>query len=105
MTNDADDLLPTRWSLLTRLKNWDDQASWQEFFDTYWKLIYGVGQTGLERHAVDELPVGVENPWSVQDRPGSRFVQRVAHANHALAHRRSVQETAARPRTQRRPAR
>lgn len=42
MTHDSDDLLPTRWSLLTRLKNWDDQASWQEFFDTYWKLIYGV---------------------------------------------------------------
>src|SRR5262245_59982267 len=39
---ECDDLLPTRWSLLTRLKNWDDQASWQEFFDTYWKLIYGV---------------------------------------------------------------
>ncbi|MBI2926921.1 MAG: sigma-70 family RNA polymerase sigma factor [Verrucomicrobia bacterium] len=34
--------LPTRWSLLTRLKNWDDQDSWQEFFDTYWRLIYNV---------------------------------------------------------------
>lgn len=42
MTRHADDLLPTHWSLLSRLKNWDDQASWQEFFDTYWKLVYGV---------------------------------------------------------------
>lgn len=37
-----DDLAPTRWSLISRLKNWDDQASWREFFDTYWKLIYSV---------------------------------------------------------------
>jgi len=40
--NCESDLLPTRWSLLSRLKNWDDQTSWQQFFDTYWKLIYGV---------------------------------------------------------------
>ena len=42
MMAETDELLPTRWSLLSRLKNWDDQASWQQFFDTYWKLIYGV---------------------------------------------------------------
>jgi RNA polymerase sigma-70 factor (ECF subfamily) len=24
------------------LKDWGDQASWQDFFDTYWKLIYSV---------------------------------------------------------------
>jgi RNA polymerase sigma factor (sigma-70 family) len=33
---------PTRRSLLSRLRNWDDQQSWQEFFDAYWKLIYHV---------------------------------------------------------------
>jgi RNA polymerase sigma factor (sigma-70 family) len=32
---------PTRASLIGRLKDWDDQAGWQEFFDTYWRLIYG----------------------------------------------------------------
>lgn len=37
---ELDDLMPTRQSLLTRLKNWDDQGSWRQFFDTYWKLIY-----------------------------------------------------------------
>ncbi|HOW65351.1 MAG TPA: sigma-70 family RNA polymerase sigma factor [Candidatus Paceibacterota bacterium] len=37
-----DDLIPTRRSLLDRLKNWEDQESWRDFFDTYWKLIYGV---------------------------------------------------------------
>ena len=33
---------PTRASLLSRLKDRDDHVGWQEFFDTYWKLIYGV---------------------------------------------------------------
>jgi RNA polymerase sigma factor (sigma-70 family) len=35
-------LIPTRYSLLSRLQNWDDQASWKEFFDTYWRLIYSI---------------------------------------------------------------
>src|SRR6185503_15557951 len=34
------DLIPTRRSLITRLKCWDDQESWNTFFETYWKLIY-----------------------------------------------------------------
>ena len=41
MANEGDALIPTRASLLGRLKNSKDQASWQEFFDTYWSLIYG----------------------------------------------------------------
>jgi RNA polymerase sigma-70 factor (ECF subfamily) len=42
------DLLPTRRSLLSRLKNWEDQESWVVFFDTYWRLIYGFAvKTGL----------------------------------------------------------
>src|SRR6266403_103520 len=48
MKNDPDELLPTRWTLIERLKNWDDQESWRQFFDTYWKLIYGVAiKSGL----------------------------------------------------------
>jgi RNA polymerase sigma-70 factor (ECF subfamily) len=42
----ADELIPTRTTLLERLKNWQDNPSWQEFFDTYWKLIYGVAIKG-----------------------------------------------------------
>jgi RNA polymerase sigma factor (sigma-70 family) len=34
------ELIPTRQSLLSRLKNWEDQESWRVFFDTYWRLIY-----------------------------------------------------------------
>ena len=38
---DEDELIPTRGSLLSRLKDWQDETSWKVFFDTYWKLIYG----------------------------------------------------------------
>jgi len=41
MPEARDDWLPTRTSLLRRLKQWEDQESWRDFFDTYWKLIYG----------------------------------------------------------------
>lgn len=37
-----DELIPTRHSLLRRMKDLSDQASWEDFFHTYWKLIYGV---------------------------------------------------------------
>jgi RNA polymerase sigma-70 factor (ECF subfamily) len=39
-----DELIPTRASLIHRLKNWQDDSSWQEFFRVYWKLIYGVAR-------------------------------------------------------------
>ncbi|HYV31109.1 MAG TPA: sigma-70 family RNA polymerase sigma factor [Candidatus Binatia bacterium] len=40
----GEDFIPTRESLLSRLKDWRDDASWQDFFDTYWRLIYGVAR-------------------------------------------------------------
>jgi len=40
MSDNRREYLPTRKSLLSRLKNWDDQSGWKEFFDTYWRLIY-----------------------------------------------------------------
>jgi RNA polymerase sigma-70 factor (ECF subfamily) len=44
----ADDPIPTRYSLLSRLQNWDDWESWKDFFDTYWRLIYSVAiRSGL----------------------------------------------------------
>jgi RNA polymerase sigma factor (sigma-70 family) len=36
------EFIPTRRTLLSRLKNLDDNESWRTFFNTYWKLIYGV---------------------------------------------------------------
>lgn len=44
MANHSEELIPTKASLLGRLKNPEDQSSWQEFFDTYSKLIYGVAR-------------------------------------------------------------
>jgi RNA polymerase sigma factor (sigma-70 family) len=32
----------TRKSLIARLDNWEDQRSWDEFYQTYWRLIYSV---------------------------------------------------------------
>ncbi len=32
----------TRKSLIERLDNWEDQKTWDEFYQTYWRLIYSV---------------------------------------------------------------
>jgi len=40
----TDSVLPTRQSLLSRLRDWQDQDGWREFFDTYWRLIYNVAR-------------------------------------------------------------
>src|SRR5947207_15379471 len=37
---EREEFIPTRQSFLSRLKSWDDQESWRQFFNTYWKLIY-----------------------------------------------------------------
>src|SRR5215831_6477349 len=37
-----EDMIPTRYSLLSRLQDRDDQESWKDFFDTYWQLIYAL---------------------------------------------------------------
>jgi RNA polymerase sigma-70 factor (ECF subfamily) len=48
MKTDLTDSIPTRATLLKRLKCWNDDASWQEFFDLYWRLIYSVAlKSGL----------------------------------------------------------
>src|ERR1051325_11906744 len=35
-----DDTLPTRKTLVKRLKNLEDDQSWRDFFEKYWRLIY-----------------------------------------------------------------
>ncbi len=40
----TDSFLPTRQSLLSRLRDWQDESSWREFFETYWRLIYNVAR-------------------------------------------------------------
>jgi RNA polymerase sigma factor (sigma-70 family) len=54
MKNSA--LIATRRSLVDRLANWDDQRRWQEFFDTYWKLIYSAARkSGLADAEAQEV--------------------------------------------------
>lgn len=51
-----EELLPTRRSLLDRLRDWEDQASWREFFDTYWKFIYSVAiKSGLTDQEAEDV--------------------------------------------------
>jgi RNA polymerase sigma factor (sigma-70 family) len=64
MDRTTEEMLPTRQSLLGRLKDWEDQAGWQDFFNTYWKLIYSVARkAGLHEPAaqdvVQETMIGV----------------------------------------------
>ncbi len=62
--DNPDELIPTRRSLLERLRDLDDQPSWREFFDTYWKLLYGAAiRAGLSdqeaEDVVQETVIGV----------------------------------------------
>ncbi len=52
----AEELIPTRRTLLSRLKQWDDQKSWQDFFDIYWKLIYSTAlRSGLNEAEAQDV--------------------------------------------------
>lgn len=64
MSTDSKQSIYTRQSLLARLKRWDDSASWNDFFETYWRLIYSVarkaGLTDSEaQDAVQETIISV----------------------------------------------
>ena len=41
---DDEDSLPTRRSLVSRLRDLGDSDSWRVFFDTYWRLLYNVAR-------------------------------------------------------------
>lgn len=81
MVEKPDSFIPTRRSLLTRLKNWSDEASWRRFFDVYGKLIYttavkaGLTQDEAEE-ALQETIITVakkfkEQKYRYDPRPGS----------------------------------
>jgi RNA polymerase sigma factor (sigma-70 family) len=64
MNSQTNDFLPTRQSLLGRLKDWENREGWQDFFNTYWKLIYSVAlKAGLSdaeaQDIVQETMIGV----------------------------------------------
>jgi RNA polymerase sigma factor (sigma-70 family) len=58
------DSLATRASLLGRIRNWEDAESWEDFTQTYWRLIYSVARrSGLAdaeaRDVVQDTLLGV----------------------------------------------
>src|SRR3954464_12242476 len=68
----------TRLSLVERLQDWKDQARWQQFFDTYWRLIYAVarrsGLTDSEApDVVQETVISVARNVSRYDRNAGKF--------------------------------
>ena len=56
MAEKRNEFLPTRESLLRRLKSWDDQESWADFFNTYWRLIYSAAlKAGLNEAQAQDV--------------------------------------------------
>jgi RNA polymerase sigma factor (sigma-70 family) len=52
----TDPMLATRQSLVARLSDWGDKRKWQEFFETYWELIYAVAiRAGLRDDEAQEV--------------------------------------------------
>lgn len=90
----------TRKSLVNRLKNWDDDESWQQFFNTYWRLIYSVAiQAGLREpeaeDAVQETIITVAKtmPSFQYDRSTCTFKSWLRH----LAQKRIIDQFRKRP--------
>src|SRR5678816_2584737 len=56
MSTSITDSLPTRQSLLSRLRDLDDQESWRVFFDRYWRLFYNVARrSGLDDASAQDI--------------------------------------------------
>jgi len=48
--------LPTRYSLLSRLRDWGDERSWRDFFETYSPLIYHLAlKSGLNEAEAQDV--------------------------------------------------
>jgi len=56
MPTTADDSLLTRRTLLSKLRNLDDQDSWRTFFNLYWRLLYNVARrSGIDDPGAQEI--------------------------------------------------
>jgi len=68
----------TRHSLVEKLGDWGDRVRWKEFFDTYWRLIYGIarrsGLNDAESHdVVQETVLSVARNIGRYDRTAGSF--------------------------------
>jgi RNA polymerase sigma factor (sigma-70 family) len=87
------EFLPTRLSLLSRLKDLGDEGSWQTFFDSYWKLIFNVarraGLTEAEAHDVVQetvIAVSKQIPGFQYDRKRGSFKSWLLTITHRRIH-------------------
>ena len=77
MTSPADNELEklaarTRRSLIMRLGDWKDQRSWDEFYRTYWRLIYSVAiKAGLREDEAWDVVQETVLTIAQQSRKGS----------------------------------
>ena len=56
MRTDSELDLKTRRSLLSRLRNLDDQESWRAFFELYWRMLYKVARrAGLSEADAEDV--------------------------------------------------
>jgi RNA polymerase sigma factor (sigma-70 family) len=56
MEKKRDEIIPTRESLLSRLKDWEDDDSWREFFGIYRKLLFSFAvKAGLSEQESEEV--------------------------------------------------
>jgi RNA polymerase sigma factor (sigma-70 family) len=56
MPTETDDLIPTRETLLSRIRDLGDESCWREFFETYWRLIYNVARkSGFNDAAAQDI--------------------------------------------------
>lgn len=56
MNPKPDEIIPTRESLLGRLKDWKDEESWREFFTIYRRLIFSMAlKAGLPEPEAEEV--------------------------------------------------
>jgi hypothetical protein len=62
--SDSPETVQTSRSLISRLRNLDDRDSWQDFFETYWKLIYSFARkAGLTEQEAEAGGNHVEADW------------------------------------------
>ena len=56
MSKRTDEFIPTRASLLNRMKDWEDQDSWDQFFHIYRRLILATARkAGLTEQEAEEV--------------------------------------------------
>ena len=97
----------TRRSLVERLTDWRDQQHWQEFFEAYWRLIYGVarksGLTDAEaQDVVQETVITVAKNITRYERAAGSFRGWLLHITRwriADQFRKRAPATAQQPRT------